>query len=71
MQKIWLLVPIVALYAGLVLRLPGQPASAADGPRFTGDRLERPGDYREWVWLSSGLGGSYATPKADPRGSAV
>ena len=71
MQKIWLLVPIVALYAGWVLRLPGQPASAADGPRFTGDRLERPGDYREWVWLSSGVGMSYGpTSKADPSAEA-
>jgi hypothetical protein len=71
MQKIWLLVPIGALYAGLVLRLPGQPASAADGPRFTGDRLERPGNYREWVWLSSGLGMSYGpTSKTDPNAEA-
>jgi len=38
----------------------GQPAPAADGPHFlNGDRLERPANYREWVWLSSGLGMSY------------
>jgi hypothetical protein len=45
---------------------------AGDGPQFTPDgRLLKPEDYREWVWLSSGLGMSYgpATPSdaaADP-----
>jgi len=36
-----------------------------DGPKFTPDgRLLKPEVYREWVWLSSGLGMSYgpATP---------
>src|SRR4051794_7713658 len=40
--------------------LSGQAPSASDGPRFiTGNRLLRPDNYREWVWLSSGLGMSY------------
>lgn len=31
-----------------------------DAPRYTADgKLVRPDDYREWVWLSSGLGMSY------------
>lgn len=46
--------------------------AADDGPKFTAEgRLLRPEDYREWVWLSSGLGMSYgpSTPSnaaADP-----
>lgn len=36
------------------------PQAADDGPRFTPDgRLHKPDNYREWVWLSSGLGMSY------------
>src|ERR1700686_1542294 len=47
----------------------GPAVPAADGPHFQpGDRLERPTNYREWVWLSSGLGMSYlpAQTSADP-----
>ncbi len=31
----------------------------SDGPRYAGTALVRPGDYREWVFLSSGLGMNY------------
>jgi hypothetical protein len=35
-------------------------APGSDGPRYTAEQqLVRPTDYREWVWLSSGLGMSY------------
>lgn len=45
-RLVWLAALAVAVYGGEV--------------RFTGDgRLERPADYREWVWLSSGLGMTY------------
>jgi hypothetical protein len=39
---------------------------AADGaPQFTPEgKMLRPGDYREWVFLSSGLGMTYGTPNA-------
>jgi hypothetical protein len=38
------------------------------GPRFTSDqKLEFPADYREWVFLSSGLGMTYG-PAANPNG---
>jgi hypothetical protein len=42
--------------------------SAADGPRYSGTALVRPADYREWVFLSSGLGMNYnePTPGAAP-----
>lgn len=38
-----------------------------DGPRYTGTALVRPTDYREWVFLSSGLGMTYEPPTANPR----
>ena len=31
----------------------------AAAPRFSGQRLQLPADYRQWVWLSSGLGMNY------------
>lgn len=46
-------------------------AAWAQGPEFTKDgRLVRPADYREWIFLSSGLGMTYgsegpATPRFD------
>ena len=38
-----------------------------DGPRYSGTALVRPTDYREWVFLSSGLGMTYEPPTANPR----
>jgi hypothetical protein len=49
-----------ALGCGLGWRLAGDQVTAADGPRFTASgQLLRPADYREWVWLSSGIGMAY------------
>lgn len=44
-------------------------AAQVDAPQFAaGGQLLRPGNYREWVWLSSGLGMSYsAAPSSDPN----
>ena len=41
--------------------------TGGDGPRYTGTALVRPADYREWVFLSSGLGMTYEPPSANPR----
>ena len=39
----------------------------ADGPRYTGGTsLVRPANYREWVFLSSGLGMTYTPPGSAP-----
>ncbi len=39
---------------------PSQPAPSTDGPRFSAaGALQRPADYREWVYLTSGLGMTY------------
>jgi len=43
-----------------------QPADSSGEPRYTADnRMLRPTKYREWVWLSSGLGMSYTPGPAD------
>jgi Cytochrome P460 len=58
---ILLALPIVAVSFNFWLRAQTGPPS--DAPQFTtGNRLLRPANYREWVWLSSGLGMSY-TPR--------
>lgn len=62
---------ILAMHKRLLLALPllwfPLPAQAPpDGPRFTSDgQLTRPDNYREWIFLSSGLGMTYG-----PAGSA-
>jgi cytochrome P460 len=38
-----------------------------DRPRYTGTALVRPTDYREWIFLSSGLGMTYEPPSDNPR----
>lgn len=44
-----------------------QQPSASDGPSFVnGTSLVRPADYREWIFLSSGIGMSYDPPVGDP-----
>lgn len=37
-------------------------AANMDGPQFTRDsRLQKPANYRQWVWVTSGLGMSYSS----------
>jgi hypothetical protein len=58
----------LALAAGSVIAISAvqKPGSASDEPRYTPDnRMLRPENYREWVWLSSGLGMSYTPGPAD------
>lgn len=63
MKRTLLFLPLGA--AALLVRAIGQPTPPADQPRFTADgQLQRPDNYREWIWLSSGLGMSYG-PIAD------
>ena len=46
-----------------------QAPTASDQPRFSGDNeLARPENYREWIYLSSGIGMSYsATANSSAR----
>ena len=62
----------VTLMAFLGVGLVRAGQATDDGPRYQGMNLVRPTDYREWVFLSSGLGMEYeaeATAKAgsNPR----
>jgi hypothetical protein len=51
---------MLALGVGMNSSLSGVPPGPPDGPQFTADgRLQKPENYREWIWLSSGLGMSY------------
>lgn len=60
MKALW---PLLAICALVALEVPAQRPSESDAPRFTADGgLERPANYREWIWLSSGLGMSYNAP---------
>jgi len=67
-----LIVPITIVIAfGIVLY--AQTQSKTNGPVFLADnQLVRPANYREWIWVSSGLGMTYgpreqsANP-AEPR----
>jgi Cytochrome P460 len=62
MKRIYLLAAII-LTATLSLISQTSPA-----PKFTADgKLEFPADYREWIFLSSGLGMTYG--QARPEGS--
>ena len=50
--------------------LTGADRAPSDGPQYSNDgRLSRPQSYREWVFLSSGLGMTYGplASAADPR----
>jgi Cytochrome P460 len=63
-------VSLIACIAGLALTAADQPA--ADGPHFTSDgQLTRPENYREWVYLSSGLGMTYGPVGAENADRAV
>jgi hypothetical protein len=66
LNRNWLTLFSSAIVAAIFsFLLSGQAPNVSDGPRFTtGNRLLRPDNYREWVWLSSGLGMSY-TPHAN------
>src|SRR5580658_6450460 len=61
-----ILLPVLAIAAGL----ESQTAAPDRAPQFTADnRLILPKDYREWVFLSSGIGMTYGTAAADRQGN--
>ena len=57
--------------AAVAVLLTGQTPDATPSPQFTADgQLLTPKDYREWMYLSSGLGMTYgpaAATTTDPR----
>jgi Cytochrome P460 len=62
-MKKWLFIVLVLI--GLVGGWKLGASSESDGPRYTAEKkLLRPANYREWIFLSSGLGMNYG-PTAD------
>ena len=59
---------ILVLAAGFALGLRGDSQPGTDAPQYSGDKLLRPANYREWVWLSSGFGMAYG-PAAQANSS--
>jgi hypothetical protein len=61
----------VAVRAALGTGATAEAAQVMDsGPRYTGTSLLKPTDYRDWVFLSSGLGMEYEST-ASPDGSPL
>jgi len=62
MKKLWV-IGLLIFAAGMGLK--SQNAPSQNAPQFTADnRLMLPKDYREWVFLSSGIVMTYGTPAA-------
>ncbi len=56
-----MLLAVLASPAGEKEKAKKSSTAETDAPRFlAGDKLVRPEDYREWIYVSSGLGMSYA-----------
>ena len=50
----------------------GAQSEPGDGPRYVnGDELVRPDNYREWMFLSSGLGMTYEAERVSEAGSGA
>ncbi len=65
--KPWLFMVSTLCGITLAMQAGAQQSSSQDGPRFTkGNALVRPADYREWIFLSSGIGMSYDPAVGDP-----
>jgi hypothetical protein len=43
------------------------PFTAAAQVQYNGANMNRPDNYREWIWLSSGFGMSYSAENANPQ----
>ena len=70
MKSIVLACCCVALLASVALFSTSSATQETAGPQFTNDnQLVRPADYREWIYLSSGLGMSYSDSSGDGPGS--
>jgi len=72
MKKILLVgVGAVAVFVFVNVRLKAQSSTESNTPRFTtgaDNELMRPENYREWIYLSSGMGMSYSSaPTSNPN----
>ncbi len=52
---------LIAIAFAITILLAASPDTTPGRPQYAGDnKLLRPADYREWIFLSSGLGMSYS-----------
>ena len=59
-SRFWMLFATMALLGAAWGAFAQAPAAAGDGPQFTGtNELVRPANFREWIYVSSGIGMSY------------
>ncbi len=59
MKRVLLLLVSLMVLGGMIVRMAGQEVISSD-PQFTKEnQLIRPKDYREWIFVSSGLGMTY------------
>ena len=66
----WCLVLVAAVVA--IASIAGAQSASGDGPRYrNGNELVRPDDYREWMFLSSGLGMTYEAERVEEAGSGA
>ncbi len=57
-----------ALYLIVGVGIMCLPGLRAEEPKFTSDgKLEFPANYREWIFLSSGLGMTYSSAETSPN----
>src|SRR5438132_440306 len=72
-MKKWIAAGVMAVTVGgfFILAATAQAPADSSSPRFGADNeLMRPDNYREWIYLSSGLGMSYAaSPSNNPNPS--
>jgi hypothetical protein len=69
-QKVWMAATALGLgtLAGAAV-IAAQQAPAAEFAYVNGTSLVRPANYREWPWVSSGLGMTYEGEAARPAGA--
>src|SRR5690349_3463619 len=67
MKQTMMVVAALALMATATIRTVGAQQASSDGPRYnSAGELMRPADYREWVYLATGLNMTYGPNAPDP-----
>jgi hypothetical protein len=71
MKKVAFAVLALGYLAALTTTAEGQSAVSAEDPRYVNNtNLTRPANYREWVFISSGLGMEYNPAGGTPGGQS-
>jgi hypothetical protein len=65
MKKVLTVLLLIATAAAVSRWASAEDRPIADGPRYTsGNELVRPADYRDWVYVTTGLGMTYGAASA-------